>query len=436
MSDEVTITSGTVTEVDSGALRDALSRLRTESAHTSDAIHSVQNAAAAIASGHLSSFGVQRIYGRLDALRSLLQSVIENGGYMADIYEVAELKATMKATPPGPKFDAMQGRLDILFERRPGLESVADGMIRDSELGNYSGLGAPTLFSVLAGTVLGPFAGNPQWHARWLKKTIDSKDFGWMAYGERLKPKPSSVVVMRSVEEFEDTFPTRLEDITDRFEEMGSSQISVEKRTQTDGSSHTYLYIKGTVEPMPQAGGSEPFNMDANLEMYLGQTESDSYHAVIRALEASGIEKGSTISIAATSQGAIIAAAIEASGDYIVERSLLFGTPMRVAGSDTQQITLLNTNDLVGNLAQPRPDGYGGPDSFDITRENAGTGKKFWEINPFPQIDAHSMDAYRETAKLADESGDVRVEAYHDDMRERSKGKLDFRHDYQAILPQ
>lgn len=433
MADEITITHGTVTVVDSGVLREHVSRVIADSMRVSDALDMMENAYYAMYREGVDSFGVEHVRVMVEGLRFQLWTLAENGEYTADLYEVAELKATMGSLPEGPELEALQNRLAELLAGRPGLNKAADELLNSTFFGGIDGLKLYNywriswpFFNPMEGVLIGSAT------TLWIKILFHLKGWGWVKKGEQLRPQETKVQVYESTEKRQPALPGGFGDAVDRLGENDDTQVSVEVYTMPDGTREAIVYIGGTEALFDP---KTAWNMPSNVDMMFDREKSESYVAVELALEAAGLEPGDTVNFFAYSQGAIIAAHMEASGLYDVGFNVTFGSPTHVSGTDSQQIAVRHTDDLVAGSVTPPQTGYGNSDSFIVTRERARTDMPIYEQDLAPSISAHHLDAYRETAEMIDNSDDPRVLEFFAKMDRFREAESVERKDYKAIIP-
>jgi hypothetical protein len=182
------------------------------------------------------------------------------------------------------------------------------------------------------------------------------------------------------------------------------AQVAVEKLTMPDGSSKFIAYIAGTQSPT--IGGSEPWDMRSNLQLYTGQ-RSASYQATLDALADAGARPGDEVDVVAHSQAGMIAAYLSHQSAYDVALQVSIGSPVVDMASDDQTLVrLAHTDDPVYRLSDGgTPAASGSPDSFVATRTDDTV------LGPTDPWDPHLMDSYLDLAEEVDASGDPRVEA-------------------------
>ena len=178
------------------------------------------------------------------------------------------------------------------------------------------------------------------------------------------------------------------------------ARVRVERYTMTDGSRQFAVYVTG----MKSYGGTEPFDMASNSQLYTG-TRSASFDATMSALRQSGAEPGDTVHAFGHSQGAMVAARLASEGEYDTQTLVSLGSPVEAAvGPDTLSVALRHTDDPVAALAGGgHHDAVGAAGSFVAERAADPT--------VGVDLDAHKLDRYTETAAMLDVSADPRMNA-------------------------
>ncbi|MCR2814003.1 MULTISPECIES: hypothetical protein [Microbacterium] len=199
--------------------------------------------------------------------------------------------------------------------------------------------------------------------------------------------------------------PASLAEAASRVPGEGQARIRVEKYTMPDGSAQFAVYIAGT--QTPTAGGTDPFDMQSNLELYGGGL-SASYTAVVAALQAAGAGEGDAVHAFGHSQGGMIAARLAAEGAFDTRTVVTFGSPVVAAvGTQTLSVTVRHADDPVVALTDGGlPEAAGAPGSFVAERL----------ADPRPDVGdllapSHHMTAYVDSAEQLDVSADPRMGA-------------------------
>lgn len=206
--------------------------------------------------------------------------------------------------------------------------------------------------------------------------------------------------------------PTSLVDIIDRMpgrDGNDEARVRVEEYRFASGESQFVVYIDGTRKLID---ADEPWDMGSNLQLYFGE-ESSSYVAVERALAAAGAVSGDRLHIVGYSQGGMIAAHLARQGGFDVATQIGIASPVQpVLSGDTFTVGLRHTDDPVAALSVGGIPGVSGArDSFVVERVADPTPN--WSDVTFS---VHGLAEYRETAALADASGDPRVAALRDHL--------------------
>ncbi|WP_334150970.1 hypothetical protein [Microbacterium sp.] len=401
MSDDLDIRHGGAIAVDTEVLRDVGHRLALLAAGLDDARAAVRRASSLLidVSGIGAEVDLVALADggeRISGLRERMRDASEGTLLMADAYEVVELRAEADALRlvGGAAADAVQARLDRLLASDGRLEAMSDWLIAGWKDGRFDGLDrqfdpggllTPFLMGGAAAAVL--------------------TGLGMLRPGTTLQGTADAVSVAAVRTRTPDGPPTSLAGAFTRLPTAPGAQLTVERYTLPDGTRQFIAYVKGSQSVA--VGGSQPWDMRSNLQLYTGQT-SASYQATLDALEAAGAEPGDRVDVVAHSQGGIIAGHLAMESGYDVRVLLTAGSPVEpVLDDDQLLIQLRHTDDVVSSLAGGgSPAGTGSPDSF--TAERVGDpirGMQDLVLAP------HQMDAYLETAEMVDESGDPRLTA-------------------------
>ncbi|GAB3795301.1 hypothetical protein GCM10028798_03820 [Humibacter antri] len=188
----------------------------------------------------------------------------------------------------------------------------------------------------------------------------------------------------------------------------GSPQIRVERYAGAGGEPAYIVYVGGTVDTGPVAGG-EPFDMTSNLNG-VAQLDPASLRATQQAMREAGIRPGDTVIPVGYSQGGIVATSVAMAGDYDIPALVTFGSP--TAGVDvpssTVDVAVEHSDDLVPALGGiPLAADRGGGDRIVVTRQTYSGG-----VPPGSSpIDAHLMNEYAITAHEMDAAQDSRLAA-------------------------
>lgn len=401
MSDDLDIRHGGAIVVDTEALRDVGHRLALLAAELDDANAAVARALAAISNaggygGEVDLLALAAGGERIGGVRARMRDASTATLLMADAYEVVELRAEAAALRlvDGAAADAVQTRLDRLLASDARLDAMSDRLIADWKGGRFDGLGS----QFDPGGLLSPFVMGSA-------SAAVLTGLGTLRPGATLQGTADAVAVTAVRTGTPGGPPTSLAGAFTRLPTAPGAQLRVERYTLPDGTRQFIAYVKGSQSV--GFGGSQPWDMRSNLQLYTGQT-SASYQATLDALEAAGAEPGDRVDVVAHSQGGIIAAHLAMESGYDVQVQLTAGSPVEPTLDDDQLlIQLRHTDDVVSSLAGGgSPAGTGSPESF--TAERVGdpiSGLQDLVLAP------HQMDAYLETAEMVDDSGDVRLDA-------------------------
>lgn len=399
MNSTIDIGYGGAISVDPEALRDVAARMVGLSGDFDDAAAAVRTAHAHIVettglSAQVDTVALWASGDRAAQLREDCDSAVDGTRLMADVYEYTELKAEADALAlsDAAAADALYLRMEALADD-PRVAEMSSLLVQGWKDGRFEGLDSqfvPGPLNTFFGAVglVGATAGL-------------GKIWPWM----HLTPVHHQVEICPVKTSTPVAPPTGLADAFRRMPETEGAQVAVEKYTMEDGTEKFVAYVKGTQSV--GFGGEQPWDMLSNRELYTGNA-SASYQATLDALAAAGAQPGDEVDIVAHSQAGLIAAHISMEGTYDVQVQITAGSPVEPTVADDQTLVQLrHTDDMVSSLAGGgSPGGSGSPGSFTVTREG----------NPDPSLkdillETHMLDAYIETAEMADESGDPRVEA-------------------------
>lgn len=344
----------------------------------------------------------------LDELSAEASALAGKLRYAADVYDIVELEAARRAAAGGDRrvTESLDRRIDEARERSSEAAARADlllttwPLLRHGELQRQIG-GAVVPLGLLGGAaVAGSGLALTALGALGLGRATPDRD---------LSASPPVVEVTRSAAPVAEAAPTTLAALAARIPREGD-QIRVE-RYGGEGSERRFaVYVAGTRSPLG-FGGREPFDMSSNVQLYAGRS-SASYESVVSALRAAGAQPGDAVLAVGYSQGGAITSRLTVGGPFRVVGNVTFGSPVQAdPGDSTLQVTVRHTDDLVPALQSGgHPDRAGAAGSVVVERV----------ADPPPgmadvALGAHSMDAYADTAALADASGDPRV----DDIQER-----------------
>lgn len=338
---------------------------------------------------------------RADALEQECASAAANTLLMADVYELVELRTQLAGLEIQNGADAasLNARIAALEASDPRVSEMEQWLLAEWKEGRYAGLDGPSFDPTGLGGLGAFFAG---------AAFLGSRRYGMLRPGATLSGTAAPVTVTPVRTQTPPAPPASLADALRRIPSGGTGQITVEKYTMPDGSKRFMLYADGTRSVT--YGGDEPFDSESNLQLYIGQ-ESSSYLATVEALEAAGAAPGDRVDVVAYSQSAMTGAYLATQSEFDVQLQITAGSPVHPSlESDQLLVELRSTDDPVSALAGGgAPGGSGSPDSMVISRESDPG------LSP---LKPHALDTYIETAELAAESGDVRLDAVDDVWRE------------------
>lgn len=202
---------------------------------------------------------------------------------------------------------------------------------------------------------------------------------------------------------FETRSPNNLATLVNRLiqtDDRESALVRIEKY-----SDRYLVYVPGTQTWNPIAG-SNVFDVTSNVSAMSGANRAASELGVQRALQLAGVRPDDAVYFIGHSQGGMVAANIAANAQrqkYRVAGLVTFGSPLGQLANKIKvpTISLEHNNDLVPKLglkANPLASNW-----VTVSRE-APTG-----AGPHALVEAHELSAYRETAKLTDESNQIGI---------------------------
>lgn len=404
MSD-IEIRSGRVVAVDTATLRDAAARADL-------AVADAENLRAALAKvDHL--LGVTMIGGTAAHPVTVATTVCEQGEMLvtalrntATAYELVELQARQAAAAAGDPGDRREA---VLLARR--VEQLEASFPEAAALADQAVADAPSPFATVAGELFWPsiFLGTLGAAAVGLYSAgtlaIRAAGKGAIPDGSTLVGAPRTPTV-RLMNVREGTAPDSMSALARRqpsTERPGD--IRVERYTMPGGSQRFALYVSGT----RTKGDIGTFGMATNVPLYFG-VASSSYEATRIALERAGAKPGDSVMVSGHSQGAMIASRLALEEEYEVPMLVGFGNPVQAdVGADTLQVDFRHSDDVVPLLAAGGHDASIGATGSMVVERN---------INPWPWLDSHQMDAYTETAEMLDASSDPRMDAVRQRLAE------------------
>lgn len=386
MNDEVDIRSGGFVAVDTDTLRNAAARLSTVAGEL-DALAarlwvlSGQSARAGLLEPSPAG-GVERARDRAEALTRALRD-------RAELYEVVERSVTLGWDSPAARIALLGVDPAVVARAHRLVTQWYDERHREVEDQLRGALAPVVPMTLLIGRLI---------------QGITVVDHGVVGRSDPLLrgTPPATVVTELARRQVEP--PRALADLAARVPGPGESRVRVEVYTSAGPApAHEYVvYIAG----MQSFGdGADPWDMQSNLELYEGRASSSS-DAVERALAAAGARPGDRVHYVGHSQGAMIASQLARESEFDVGSLVTFASPVAVhLPPDVLQVTVRHPDDPVVALADGGwPSAAGSAQSLVIERI----------ADPEPRLTdlalgVHQMDVYRETAALADASGDPRL---------------------------
>ncbi|KJL33905.1 hypothetical protein [Microbacterium azadirachtae] len=439
MADDVEITHGGMIAVDPDRLRTTAGRVRAEAGEVACARQDLLAIPGLVDDVPLAR-GFPALWSaaaRLQNVEDALERLAGGVGTMADVYELADLRARQAMLGAGDvaaardlrrreeRLLAGDARLSALDERlqESWRRGVAEGFAPGGEPGSLPGaagdallLGlSPALF--LLQSVLGWNTRVQAEGAQRLMTSVAAENGvvrpaplapapGLVLMADArspagVRPRAGDVVIDRGPAATIPAGPSTLAGAVSRIPFGRSSQVRVETYRMGDGAQRFVAYIDGT----RGRSAEEPWSFASNLRMYSEHAEADSYRAVAEALRDAGAGADTPVDLVGYSQGGMIAGLLAQSGEFDVQGVVTVGSPIEpVLPDDVLSVAVRHTDDPVAGLAGGgSPNGTGSPDSLVIRRTVApGHGTD-------PQIPAHLLDGYAETVRRAEASGDERM---------------------------
>ncbi|MGH8954811.1 MAG: hypothetical protein ACRDVF_07300 [Microbacterium sp.] len=418
----LTIDHGGAIAVDPDVLRDVAHRIDAVASRYDDARSAIMRAHRIIVdspgfSEHVDTVGLWASGEHVARLRSECQETAESTLLMADAYEYVELRAEaeMLAQTDPSTAQRLTRRADRLAASDERISKMADDLVAQWRARRFEGLTGnlvtPALYDHVFGTaaLAGAFSG-----------------FGKVLPGERLQGTADPVTVSPVKTSSPQGAPSGLAGALRRMPVAVGAQVAVEKYSFADGTTKFVAYLEGTQSVA--WGGAQPWDSKSNAELYTGK-RSASYQATIEALEAAGAQPGDEVDVVAHSQSAMVAAHLAMESPFDVQMQITAGSPVEPTLDDDQTIIQLrHSDDVVSGLAGGgSPEGTGSDDSITLLTE--GTPQ---DTLGDLTVDAHHLDTYIDTAEMADELSDLRIDAMHEFWRELDTAEVVERTEYQA----
>jgi hypothetical protein len=168
------------------------------------------------------------------------------------------------------------------------------------------------------------------------------------------------------------------------------------------------VYVGGTVEWDPRAGG-EPWDLTSNVAAIAdGDNRAGSYRAVVQAMQEAGVQPADPVVQVGHSQGGLIAAQVAASARFNTVAVASFGAPNgQVPVPDSvPMIRVEHSDDLVPALGGTARDTTAAGSAHLVVRREVYAMAEVPADQPVP---AHSLRNYRDTAQLIDGSAEPRL---------------------------
>jgi hypothetical protein len=200
--------------------------------------------------------------------------------------------------------------------------------------------------------------------------------------------------------------PSSLRELADRMPvtDANGAQIRVERYEGADGEPSFIVYLGGTVD-LGAVPTGEAFDMTSNVES-MSAGDGASYRAALEAMRDAGVRPGDPVFEVGYSQGGLLAVQVEQSGELNVQGVVTLGSPVGQFETTAPTLSVAHSEDIVPAL--------GGLDTA-VGDERVFVGRTLFDDAPMPTDDAfpaHNLNAYRETAGLADSSSDPRVRRF------------------------
>ncbi|GAA4771426.1 hypothetical protein [Microbacterium gilvum] len=390
------IGSGGAVSVDPADLRRVATEVSVRGRAVAEAGERVRAVAAALEHLPVTLDGLFAQAVAVDAEAEQIEGVAGALRFAADAYELVELKARAESE----RLDReVRLRMVELEARSPGAGDEAERLLRtwrsDDELSVNAqflplswipAVGAPLSFT--ARTLLGALLHQPTAHGA-----------GRIDRGAQLRGASAHPRLRPGVQGVPGTAPATVGDVAARVPDGGTATIRVERYTWDDGRREFAVYVAGT-----QGEGGTVLDWGSNLELY-GGGRSQAFQAVEDALAAAGARDGDVLHATGLSQGAMIASWLAAEGRYDVQTLVTLGAPVEAhGGGETLMATIRHEEDPVALLAGGYPYRTGAEGSVVVSHPH----------EPVPAlrdlaVSVHRLDAYVETARAFDASGDPRA---------------------------
>ncbi len=406
MSDDLVIASGGAVAVDSGSLRRAADLVLGCDGLLALASEAVSAAASTLAAivphTPVALDDIRTLAAVLDERSATAQALSASLLTAAAGYELVELRAEREAALAAGD-DALAARLDSAIKRvhaeHPEAAAIADASARIPDAGSE------LLRQLLAGSAPGgwllPALGLSAavGLVRMLGRGSVPAGSAPAAGGRpaRLVPVTPAPAPPRG--------PGSLAEVAARVPTGGQARVRVERYATPSGPVFA-VYVAGT----RALAGEDPWDMDSNVRGYLGNG-SDASATLEAALAAAGAAPGDTVYAFGHSQGGMLAGQLASGGRYDTEVLVTFGSPTAVdPGADALSVQVRHSDDPVVVLADGGHDRPVGDGAGIVVSRVADPDPRASDL----ALGAHHMERYRETAAMADASGDPRMAALAD----------------------
>lgn len=418
----LTIDHGGAISVDPDALRDVARRLDAVASRYDDACSAITRAHRIIVdtpgfSAHVDTVGLWSSGQRVARLHSECQETARSTLLMADAYEYVELRAEAAMLEHSDPSTAqrLSRQADRLAASDDRIHGMADELVARWRAERFEGLTGnvvtPGLYDQVFGTaaLVGVASG-----------------LGKVLPGQTLRGKSDPVSVSPVKTSSPAAAPSSIAGAFGRMATTAGAQVAVEKYSFADGTTKFVAYLEGTQSV--GWGGKQPWDSKSNLELYSGKA-SASYQATLDALRAAGAGPGDEVDVVAHSQSGMIAAHLAMESEFDVQMQITAGSPVEPTLDDYQTIIQFrHTDDPVPALAGGgSPEGTGSADSVTISTQG-DPGDTIEDL----VVDAHHLETYRETARIADDLGDPRMDAVDEFWRELDTAEVIERTEYHA----
>lgn len=421
----LSIDHGGAVAVDTAQLRDLAARVRGVLPVLTEAEEAVGRAAALLSSAcwtdlYPAAWSLRSVATALAALTDTVERTAADVLLTAETYEVVELRAEAEALShtDAAAAAAVEARLGRLLAADERLAPLADALERQAKGRRFRGLvdqfdpGGLLAPLFASGAVVGMTSG--------LGRVEPEMTLGGPA---------DRVGVAVAATARPDGAPSGLAGAFRRMPAATGAQVAVEKYTMPGAAARYVAYLSGSRSmSLREAGGSEPWDMKSNVELYAGG-RSASYQATLDAVRASGARPGDRVDVVAHSQGGMIAAHLAMESEFAVTTQMTAGSPVEpTLRADQTLVQLRHTDDVVSALAAGgSAEGTGSPDSF--------TASRVGDPDDGPQdldLRTHALENYIETAATVDASSDPRAVALDAYWRELDRAVAVERTEYRA----